>query len=257
MRLCTWEGFLGFFAAMDSGVSCLAVDVERTTPVSLHLVGRGSYAAVYRECGAARVYAVTDEAGHGKEVAAEAAARLPGNPHVPAVQWVSGAKPAELAGSLPPWPERLAVWSMPLYAAPLRRADAPFAWLAFEALSRCLDDVEAELKEDSPELLNYCVVRLARQRGVHAPIVEALDIMSRVASDLSEEYIFEFARRNVASDDAGNLVLLDVLYDRVTFKRLCKEWRGMPGKARARRCRMTDDFVERAVNGRVVRGRSP
>ena len=34
------------------------------------------------------------------------------------------------------------------------------------------------------------------------------------AANYSDDYVFEFSPRNLATDDAGNLVLLDPLFDR-------------------------------------------
>jgi hypothetical protein len=51
-------------------------------------------------------------------------------------------------------------------------------------------------------------------------VLDALRVLIDTAANYGAEYVFEFSPRNLATDEAGNLVLLDVLYDRERLTQL-------------------------------------
>jgi hypothetical protein len=51
-------------------------------------------------------------------------------------------------------------------------------------------------------------------------MLEALEILMSTAANYSNEFTFEFSPRNLATDAKGNLVLLDMLFDRDVLRRL-------------------------------------
>jgi hypothetical protein len=56
-------------------------------------------------------------------------------------------------------------------------------------------------------------VACAERSGVSPSTLDALRVLVDTASNYGSSFVFEFAARNLASDEAGNMVLLDPLYD--------------------------------------------
>jgi hypothetical protein len=67
------------------------------------------------------------------------------------------------------------------------------------------------------------VYACAEAAGVRPLVLEALRILIDTAANYGSDYVFEFSPRNLATDDAGNLVLLDVLYDRERLAQMRRE----------------------------------
>lgn len=175
-------------------------------------IARGSFATAYLELGGTRVFCVTDHPGHGKEILAHAAERCV-SPHLPRVErW----------GELPPrGPLRAReVWVMPYYR-PLICEESPAAWAQLNALRKCATDTDNLLGDDIGALHNYQTLFYARVHLSSEPaLLAALEVLVEEAALASEDYVFEFSPRNVAVDDEGHLVLLDVLYDEAQFGKL-------------------------------------
>jgi hypothetical protein len=182
--------------------------------VRLAPLGRGSFTEAYLEVGGeGRVFAVTRGRGHGKEVAAEVAAALPENSHVPRVVHVG-----RLAG--PAHAARRDVWVMPYYRTPVTRLDHPEAGEVRRLLHAAWTDAYRALgNRECNYLLNQYTVLRARARGVPGAVVEALDILVQAAARRSLDYVVELAPADVGVDREGRLVLLDVIYDEAALKR--------------------------------------
>lgn len=178
-------------------------------------IGGGLFAEVYREQGGrGRVFALTDDDVYDKDLYAE---MRDSNPHVPAV---------DRYGST--WNKK--VFVMPFYRAPLRKKDSPKAWEEFRVLKDCHDAVSkppTARPQDSGYERNMRVVDCAQDRLGDRPVVQALDDLVSYASNFSTECRLEITPRNLATDEAGNLVLLDVLYEaEVARKKLVKKQQG-------------------------------
>lgn len=64
-------------------------------------------------------------------------------------------------------------------------------------------------------------LRLEVQAGkVPRTVEQALQHLYEATTAFSETWMFEFPPRNLMQDDKGNLILLDVIFDREALKRL-------------------------------------
>ena len=184
-----------------------------TTPdetIKVHQIGKGAFAVAYVEDNVPagrtpRVFIVVNDDVYDKELLAMAHDSEPGNPHLPAV---------ERFGYLPD----KTVFAMPLYRAPLRKTDSPEGWRDYLMLKKCRDKVYGVRK--SGYEINEDVYACAEAAGVLPKVLDALRVLIDTASNYGAEYVFEFSPRNLATDEAGNLILLDVLYDREALTRL-------------------------------------
>ena len=137
---------------------------------------------------------------------AMAKAEEPDNPHLPQVEKV-GETPGQ------------SVYAMPLYRAPLRKADSPSGWTEYLTLKACHDEVYEGWNPHRKTgkrgyQINEETYVCAANAGVSASTLEALRILIDTAANYGDEVVFEFAPRNLATDDSGTLVLLDPLFDR-------------------------------------------
>jgi hypothetical protein len=185
--------------------------------VPVEKIGHGMFSDVYRERGGdGRVFAFTREGAYEKEVAASAHAALPDNPHLPAVEQVGHTR------------DRTA-YVMPHYKTPLRKGDSPAGWRDYVKLRDCRDVAWAKHARTDLRSRGYPVnsdtVDCARAAGATPSVVEAAERLRDQAADYGASYVFEFSPRNLASDAAGNLVLLDVLFDLEQAERVREEQR--------------------------------
>jgi len=188
-----------------------------TTPdetIKVHQIGKGAFAVAYVEDNVPagripRVFIVVNDDVYDKELLAMAHDSEPRNPHLPAV---------ERFGYLPD----KTVFAMPLYRAPLRKTDSPEGWRDYLMLKKCRDKIYgpgAGVRKSGYEI-NEDVYACAEAAGVRPKVLDALRVLIDTASNYGAEYVFEFSPRNLATDEAGNLILLDVLYDREALTRL-------------------------------------
>jgi hypothetical protein len=192
--------------------------------IPMKRIGKGAFAEVYREqVPPGRVFAFTDDDVYDKEIAALVRGQQPDNPHVPAVEKFGHTRDKT-------------VYSMPYYKSPLRKGDSPRGWEDFKKLQGCAETVS--LNQRGHEISNEVVDCAKGSHVSPAVVVEALEGLNDWAQNHSDQYMFEFAPRNVATDEHGNLVLLDVLFDRDNLARA----RRKAQKAREKR--------ERAARGR-------
>lgn len=176
--------------------------------IPIEYLSSGSFAVVYREVEpTGRVFAVVGADNHDKDIATVAHQVDPTNPHLPAVYPL---------GSTPTGRK---VYEMPYYE-PFHFI-APRDALALDAFERCASDAYYELIGDE-ELLEYrrptsrekaalaleCAERSAE---VSPRMLDAIRGLLEAASLYPGSYAFDLPARNVASDEHGNLVLLDVL----------------------------------------------
>jgi hypothetical protein len=191
--------------------------------IPLRRIGKGSFSTIYREeVPPGRVFAFEREGSSDKEIAKRAHAELPGNPHIPAVEYFG-----ETAT------ER--VYVMPFYDTPLRKKQDPAGWRDYTIARDCKDEEHRKLKpEHWGYPLNEAIIACAKERGMRPAVLQALDQFMVTASDYGYDYAFEFAPRNLATDHRDifeKLVLLDVVYSRDAMSRQRAE---RAARARAR-----------------------
>jgi hypothetical protein len=173
-------------------------------------IGKGQFSVAYlSEEPRPRVFLFTSGDVYDKEILMFAHDRLPNNPHLPAVEEYGDTRDGKT------------VWTMPLYKAPLKKADNETAWKQYLALKRCREALYKPRGVKSGYQVNYDVYECAIAAGVSPKLANALEHLISTAADYDEEYVFEFSPRNLATDAEGHLVLLDVLYHRrMLFRKL-------------------------------------
>ena len=177
-------------------------------PIKIKKLGAGAFATAYvtTEATPPVVYVFTPEDVYDKELLAMARDAEPENPHLPQVEKVGETRDQF-------------IYAMPLYRTPLRKADSPSGWKDYTILKKCHEGAYAHWDARGRTgkrgyRINEETVACAERTGVSPSTLEALRILVDTAANYSDEYVFEFSPRNLATDDAGNFILLDPLYDR-------------------------------------------
>lgn len=171
--------------------------------VKIKKIGQGMFATVYRDLSNSdRVFAFVSEGAYEKEILSDAHRSLPKNPHIPAV---------ERFGTLM---DGRMVYAMPFYAAPYRKGNAkPADHEAFNKIKKCVSSLYSRHRQTPYELMSR-KVECIEEAGVPASILEAISELRDASSNYGDTFDMEFSPRNVATDADGNLILLDLLYDR-------------------------------------------
>lgn len=177
-------------------------------PIQIKKLGAGAFATAYVtiEMTPPVVYVFTPEDVFDKELLAMARDAEPQNPHLPKVEKVGETRDQF-------------IYAMPLYRTPLKKADSASGWKDYTILKKCREDAYAhwDARRGTGKRgyrINEETVACAEDAGVSPSTLEALRILVDTAANYSDDYVFEFSPRNLATDDAGTLVLLDPLYDR-------------------------------------------
>jgi hypothetical protein len=191
----------------------------QTIPVKR--IGKGTFATVYRDLSnPGRVFVVVPDDVYDKEIAAEVHRDDPNNQHVPHVTYFGDTAEAR-------------IYTMPHYKMPLRKADlTPKGWADYKEVRECWEGgLEAVRRKrgygnvfihSGFEVLD-AVVECATEKGVSEPLLEALSDLRDTAANYGASYTFEISPRNVGSDGAQNLVLVDVLFDMIRLKQAQQE----------------------------------
>ena len=177
--------------------------------IPVERIGKGMFATVYRATEPPRdVYAFTDDDIYDKEIAASVYEDDKTNPHVPAVERFGHTHDQS-------------VWKMPHYRTPLRKSDSPEAWATYKVMEQCRDAATdaPNSKQRSGYQINEQALSCARLLVRNKQVLDALEAFKNTAANYGEDYVFEFAPRNLATDAKGNLVFLDVLFDEAERKK--------------------------------------
>ena len=177
-------------------------------PIKVKKLGAGAFATAYvaTEVTPPVVYVFTPEDVYDKELLAMARDAEPQNPHLPKVEKVGETRDQF-------------IYAMPLYRTPLRKADSASGWKDYILLKTCREGAYAHWDARGRTgkrgyRINEETVACAERAGVSPSTLEALRILVDTAANYSDDYVFEFSPRNLATDDAGNFILLDPLFDR-------------------------------------------
>ena len=183
-------------------------------PIKVRQIGKGAFSVALVEENVAsgerpRVFLLSSDDVYDKELLAMAHDVAPANPHLPEVERFG-------------YTQDKAVFVMPLYRAPLRKTDSPEGWRDYLMLKKCRDKIYGPSvgARKSGYEVNEDVYACAEAAGVRPSVLDALRVLIDTAANYGAEYVFEFSPRNLATDEAGNLVLLDVLYDRERLTQL-------------------------------------
>ena len=131
-------------------------------------------------------------------------------------------------------------YRMPYYRAPLRKKDSAKAWAQYRMLYTCWVEARVEVFRGKStqqcifsghQIMDY-VVECAEEWGALPGLVRALDPLRGAASNYGSDYSFEFAPRNLATTDAGHLILLDCVFSLEVVE---KQRRAEERRAQARR----------------------
>lgn len=177
--------------------------------IPVEKIGKGTFSTVYREIdGARRVFSVVAENVSDEEIAQMAHGSDPNNPHLPRVDRI---------GTLT---DGRSIYEMPFYHTPFRAARANTASrAAYSALQKCINSVMPEYRvgrEERGYNIALRKIECIEMTSAKIPIrlVDAVRGLFENSTNYSDQYDFEFSPRNTATDDEGNLVLLDVICDR-------------------------------------------
>lgn len=175
--------------------------------VPLKQIGCGLFSDVYQVPGMTEtVVAVTCKHVLDKSIVEEARAKLPQNPHIPEITTLGRTA-------------RSNVYVMPYYHTLNKRKKPTLKKKAAsdaKILSRCSKTAMAA--PGTPQEHNDYVMRCAEKSSVSASVREALKVLHKTASKYSKNFLFEFPYRNLAADEKGNLVLLDVIFNNAQVK---------------------------------------
>jgi hypothetical protein len=189
-------------------------------------LGAGAFATAYvtTEASPPVVYVFTPDDVYDKELLAMARDAEPQNPHLPKVEKVGETRDQF-------------IYAMPLYRAPLRKGDSPAGWKDYLVLKKCHEESWEDARRTArtrsgvmtPDMthrgyeINEATVACAERSGVGASTLDALRVLVDTASNYGSSFVFEFTPRNLASNESGNMVLLDPLFDQEKLRAKRKE----------------------------------
>lgn len=177
--------------------------------VTTERIGKGRFCTAYLAEDNHTVYLSvnTDRGDHSKEMLIG----LQGLPHIPVIEEI-GTHGANK------------VYKTVRYNAPLR-AIARRAWKDYRILAKAQNEhytTECNLSRSQNRQLDFYAINCATvhsTRGkVAATVTETLENLADAAANYGS-YLFEFAARNLASDDSGELILLDPVFDWESVRR--------------------------------------
>jgi len=181
--------------------------------VPMKRIGKGMFARAYRDrSDPSKVWLFVDDRAHEKEILWMLRDEAEDNPHLPKIERMG-------------FTEDETVYRMPFYHK-LTKARAPEAWREYMEIKRCLDEqvshgrnlfqgyertyAAVQCLKDGPTPSWPSSLVTAR---VSELTLEALESLRDTAADYGSNYWMEISPRNLAVDDDGNLVLLDILFD--------------------------------------------
>lgn len=190
--------------------------------LTLERLGKGMFHTCYVDRTKGEVYSVTIERESGsdfsKEILSNPQLGCGGtdNPHLPKVEYLDELDKGNR------------VYRMPLYF-PLKAANRG-AWAQFKALEAARRRAWNEVMEEQglrgwgakPKMrmvdIGYLVNRrteklLMLEPSVPEPLQDAIHELTEAAGSYGEGYCLEFSRKNCMIDKAGNLILLDCLFN--------------------------------------------
>ena len=142
-------------------------------------------------------------------------------PHIPILEHV-GSKDVRKGGQI----VYAEVYKSPLYKAPLRKADSAKAWALYKELKKAIDYAWDKIPwkdrgcYDAPYQRQYVMDYFEDAKPPKGVTKQEFEDFVEAINDLGNEsgnygeLAFEASPRNLATDANGQLILLDVMYDR-------------------------------------------
>ena len=216
---------MGEFVRYHRGVLTLIdPDPSGRTEVPVKQIGKGAFSKAYlTKTGTPYVYLITqesDEGDYSKKVLSE----LDRSPYLPKVVDV---------GCLV---NDACVYRMPLYNAPLKKANSLKAWKQYKGVKASWDRAAKEIKEDvysryrgreaqrqiiygGHSIMDLTIEYAKKHKNVPAGLVRALELLRDGVADYGADYTFEFSPRNLATTESGHLILLDSTFSMLSIQR--------------------------------------
>lgn len=184
-------------------------------------IGKGAFATAYLGVDGMVYLVVVDGTDPSKGMLVDIN-RYGAQPHIPIVEWV-GWTTVRRKGRY----EDATVYRSPLYKAPLRKSDSAIAWTMKKELDKALEYSNDQMswKERTscwytPKLrqgVSDYLQDAKKPKGITKKkwetFVESVDELAKEGGNYGEMQ-FEFPARNLATDAKGQLILLDVLFDK-------------------------------------------
>lgn len=108
------------------------------------------------------------------------------------------------------------LFAMPKYKVPLRKEDSPTAWKQATVLDRCNHDGSSSVPPNQWHVRGHeirdNVLECVRSK-IPPDLLAALETLSDYANNYGPGYLFEFPKRNLGTDEKGDIILLDVIFD--------------------------------------------
>jgi hypothetical protein len=176
---------------------------EKPASIQAVFLGKGMFTRAY--LGEDNwVYLVTKhELDYSKEMLSEIYRYDGAQPHIPVLEKVG-------------WKGEKTVYRSPLYNAPLRKKNGEKAWKQFRKVQAAREWANRAIPY-SEKRTPYWGHRLnsdtIERYGKDDSVKEALEELTSGIANYGSEYAFEFSPRNLATDGAGQLIFLDVLFN--------------------------------------------
>ena len=113
-------------------------------------------------------------------------------------------------------------YRMPYYNAPLRKKNSEKAWKQYQMIRKVWDTAQRELQKrlnrddygalHTGYMVMADVIEGVEEAGGSEGLVRALSLLNDQAVDYGSDYTFEFSPRNLATNDSGQLILLDTIF---------------------------------------------
>lgn len=130
-------------------------------------------------------------------------------------------------------------YRMPYYNAPLRKGDSEKAWKQYRMIRKVWDAAQHELQKrinkeyrqkgssygalHTGDMVMNDVVEGVEEAGGSEGLVRALSLLRDQAGNYGSDYTFEFSPRNLATNDSGQLILLDTVFSLLENRRRLDE----------------------------------
>lgn len=167
-------------------------------PIDTTYLGKGMFCTAYRRVDNGRVIVFSIDGEHSKELLSMCGKM----PHIPDVSRIDGSADDQYAYEMP-------------YYEPLT-TKSKVAWKQYKALEVARQEAYKKYVTLSRPLylcgydLNYHVTQIA---DIPDDLRDAIKEIADWGCNYGEEYVFEFAKRNMCVDEDDRLVLLDPIFN--------------------------------------------
>lgn len=169
--------------------------------VKARFLGAGAFAKVYEYENS--VYAIVNHGQKHSDYSKEAVANFASGLNVPEIEVLGHTDSA-------------IIYKMPLYQ-PLTTKNYK-AWDNFRMLLKCWNQTSGKVFRSGLDF-NYSFLDRVKESALDEEIKESVESIISAGSNYGDNYRIEICKRNLAVDDKGNLILLDILFNADALKR--------------------------------------